>query len=347
MRPATQLRAARCSACSLSALRLFVGNFAPETRSVHQNVFRPRRFAPTTATSSFSTFPFRSTTRLLKSPAIEETRAPKDKELEQQEEEESHDGSEGHPAPEANSSAKASDVPWYLQVEPPRHPTLMHEPPPLPEIPNGAPKITETLLKYVSDELGMDDLTVLDLREMDPPPAMGPDVIMVFGTARSEPHLHVSADRLVRWLRGRGISVKTDGLIGRNQLKTKLKRIARKAKLLGTSAVPRDGDYGISTGWICVNLGTVGASRLEVQSLDEEGRPTGFGVPQRGTTIVVQMLTERRRQDLDLETFWADALKENIERNRMLDMGQSPTPRFAPATPRELSRASGRKDRFL
>lgn len=336
MRPPTQLRAGRCSACSLSALRLFIGNFAPETRSVHQSVFHQRRFAPITATSRFSTF--RNTSRLFKAPAIEETRTPKDKELE-----ENLSGSEGDPAAEASSNAKASDVPWYLQVEPPRHPTLMHEPPPLPDIPEGAPKLTEPLLKYVSDELGMDDLSVLDLREMDPPPAMGPDVIMVFGTARSERHLHVSADRLVRWLRRRGISAKADGLLGRNQLKTKLKRIARKAKLLGSSAVPRGADDGISTGWICVNLGTVGGSSQEMEMLDEEGRPTGFGVPQMGTTIVVQMLTETRRQDLDLETLWGGMLKENIERNRMLAIGQSPAPRFAPATPRELVRVSSRR----
>ncbi|KAK4169682.1 ATPase synthesis protein 25, mitochondrial [Cladorrhinum sp. PSN259] len=325
---APAFRGVRCSACSLSAFRIFVGNFA-ETR-IAQSAFQTRRFAPIATASRFSTF--QNTRRLLKAPAIEETRIP-------EEEAEENDFAESS----TGANAEGSDVPWYLQVEPPRHPTLMHEPPPLPDIPEGAPKLFELLLKYVSDELGMDELALLDLREMDPPPAMGQDVIMVFGTARSERHLHVSADRLVRWLRGRGISAKADGLLGRNQLKTKLKRIARKAKMLGTSGVPRGGDDGISTGWICVNLGTVGGSNQEVEMVDEEGRTTGFGVPQLGTTIVVQMLTEGRRQDLDLETLWQDMLKENIERNKLLASGQVPTPRFAPATPRELARVSGRR----
>ncbi|KAK3984721.1 ATPase synthesis protein 25, mitochondrial [Cladorrhinum sp. PSN332] len=340
---APALRAVRCLACSLSALRLFVGNFA-ETRIPHT----ARRFAPiattSASTSRFSTF--RNTHRLLQGPAIEETRIPEDASAAAAAaEEKDFNGSEvGEPANATNPGAEAaSDVPWYLQVEPPRHPTLMHEPPPLPDIPEGAPKLFEPLLKYVSDELGMDDLTLLDLREMDPPPAMGQDVIMVFGTARSERHLHVSADRLVRWLRGRGISAKADGLLGRNQLKTKLKRIARKAKMLGTSGVPRGGDDGISTGWICLNLGTVGGSTQEVEMVDEEGRPTGFGVPQLGTTVVVQMLTEGRRQDLDLESLWQNLLKENLERNQLLASGRFPAPRFAPATPKELARVSKRR----
>jgi hypothetical protein len=174
----------------------------------------------------------------------------------------------------------------------------------------------EPLLKFVSDELGLDELSLLDLREMDPPPALGPDLLMLFGTARSERHLHVSADRLVRWLRGRGITATADGLLGRNELKIKLRRLARKAKLLGNSGVMRGGDDGISTGWVCVNLGLVGGSHQEVEMVDEEGRPTGFGVPQTGTTIVVQMLTESRRKDLDLESLWSDVLQKSLEKSR-------------------------------
>lgn len=172
----------------------------------------------------------------------------------------------------------------------------------------------EPLLGFVSDELGLDDLSLLDLRELDPPPALGPDLLMLFGTARSERHLHVSADRLVRWLRGRGVAVKADGLIGRNELKIKLRRIARKAKLLGHSGAVRSGDDGVTTGWICVNLGPVEGSHEEVEMLDEEGRPTGFGVPQTGTTIVVQMLTESRRRELDLETLWKSKLEASLDK---------------------------------
>jgi hypothetical protein len=205
-------------------------------------------------------------------------------------------------------------VPWYLQVEPPRHPTLVQEPSPLPDIPDGAPKLTEPLLKFVADELGLDELSLLDLRAMDPPPALGPDLLMLFGTARSERHLHVSADRLVRWLRGRGITAAADGLLGRNELKVKLRRLARKAKLLGNAGVMRGGDDGISTGWVCINLGQVGGLQQELETVDEQGRPTGFGVTQTGTTLVVQMLTEGRREDLDLESLWSGMLHRSLEK---------------------------------
>ncbi|KAK4109122.1 hypothetical protein N656DRAFT_801240 [Canariomyces notabilis] len=275
-----------------------------------------RRLAPI-ATASYYTF--RPTPRLLHSPAIEE----------QIQKEEKPDARQGVSAAESN----AADVPWYLQVEPPRHPTLVHEPPPLPEVPEGSPKIVELLLRYVSDELGLDELTLLDLRAMDPPPALGPGLLMMFGTARSERHLHVSADRLVRWLRGRGITAAADGLLGRNELKLKLRRIARKAKLLGTSGVPRGGDDGISTGWICVNLGSLGGSHEEVVTVDAEGRPTGFGVPDTGTTIVVQMLTASRREELDLESLWRGKLRANLKKQGLpMPANPAETPSSSEAT---------------
>ena len=303
MAPTSALRAVPCSACRVSALRLFMGNAAfaeAPLRSLLPTTPKSRRFAPTTA-AAFSTF--RPTPWRLRSPAIEERAAP-------QPDNETSDNTNATPAPESD----ASDVPWYLQVEPPRHPTLVHEPSPLPDIPDDSPKLVEPLLKFVADELGLDNLSLLDLREMDPPPALGPSLLMVLGTARSERHLHVSADSLVRWLRGRGITAAADGLLTRNQLKIKLRRAARKAKMLGNAGVPRGGDDGISTGWVCVNLGLVGGSHQEVEVVDEQGRATGFGVPQTGNTIVVQMFTESRRQDLDLESLWGGMLNRSVNK---------------------------------
>ncbi|KAK4125648.1 hypothetical protein N657DRAFT_654250 [Parathielavia appendiculata] len=301
MASASTLRAVRCSTCSASTLRLFIGNFADVQGRESVTISKSRRFAPTAA-AAFSTF--RPTPRWFGSPALEES-------AKQQRDDDDQDA-------DASSQTTSSDVPWYLQVEPPRHPTLIHEPAPLPEVPDGAPKLMEPLLKYVADELGLDDLSLLDLREMDPPPALGPDLLMLFGTARSERHLHVSADRLVRWLRGRGIAATADGLLGRNELKIKLRRLARKAKLLGNSGVMRGGDDGISTGWVCVNLGLVGGSHQEVEMVDEQGRQMGFGVPRTGSTIVVQLLTEPRRDDLDLESFWRDMLQKSLSKTNSL-----------------------------
>ncbi|KAK3323802.1 hypothetical protein B0T19DRAFT_214023 [Cercophora scortea] len=301
--------AAGCSACRLSALRLFVNSFSTvriADPSAARRSFTSTAPAAASAASKYSAFHATLRMRMPGGPAIEE-RA----------EERKNDDDQKDLSPEPDNA----EVPWYLQVEPPRHPTLIHEPAPLPDIPEGAPKLVEPLVKFVSDELGIDDISLLDLREMDPPPALGPELLMVIGTARSERHLHVAADRLVRWLRGRGVAAKADGLLGRNELKIRLRRKARKAKLLGHTRIKDD---GITTGWICINIGTVGWSDKEVELVDDSGRQTGFGVPQSGTTIVVQMLIESRRQELELEKLWNGQLKRSLEQASKLDSYEPP-----------------------
>jgi Ribosomal silencing factor during starvation len=119
------------------------------------------------------------------------------------------------------------------------------------------------MLEYLSVDTGLDDLTLLDLRTLDPPPALGANLLMIIGTARSVKHLNVSADRFCRWLRSNyKLRPYADGLLGRNELKLKLRRKARRAKLaasVGNTMYEKGGgaDDGITTGWICVNVGQV------------------------------------------------------------------------------------------
>ncbi|KAK1836815.1 hypothetical protein QBC39DRAFT_337377 [Podospora conica] len=303
---APALRATGCSACRFSALRTFIGAFGGPSR-LHQTALR-RRPLSQPAPTHFSTF--HATPRLLNNFAIEEDVKPA---ADQQPED---------AEPDAPADTNASDVPWFLEVEPPRHPTLLHEPPPLPDIPEGSPALMEPMLKFVSEDLGLDDLSLLDLREVDPPPALGPSLFMLFGTARSERHLHVSADRLVRWLRGRGITADADGLLGRNELKTRLRRKARKAKLMGSASVESGGSDGISTGWICVNLGTIGSSHEETEVVDDFGKVTGFGVADTGDTVIVQVMTESRRKELDLERLWNGMLKRTGKAGLLQELGE-------------------------
>jgi hypothetical protein len=198
----------------------------------------------------------------------------------------------------------AGAIPWYLQEDSADIPTpVLSEKQKLPEIPEDAPAILHALLEKISVDLGLDDLTLLDLRKMDPPPALGTNLMMILGTARSEKHLHVSADRLCRWLRTNyHLRPDADGLLGRNELKLKLKRKARRAKLVGLSHED-DKDDGVRTGWVCVNVGTVESAENAPEAPPEPGY-VGFGRTTEGTKIVVQMLTEEKRIELDLERLW-------------------------------------------
>lgn len=221
------------------------------------------------------------------------------------------EGEEEAASETASSELNVTALPWYLQVEPPTHIAPL-QPPPLPEIPSDAPPLIRSLLEYASEEMGLDDLSLLDLRRLDPPPALGANLFMLFGTARSERHLNVAAGRLVRWLRAKHhVHADADGLLGPNERKTKLRRKAKRAKLLGTMGTD-DADDGIRTGWICVNLGSIGRGGPESSLVGEDGRVSGFGIASVGSSVVFQVMTEERRAEMDLETLWTRALHRCI-----------------------------------
>ncbi|KAJ9631135.1 ATPase synthesis protein 25 mitochondrial [Knufia peltigerae] len=236
----------------------------------------------------------------------------------------------------SSNSTQSEYVPWYLEVEDPEPPVptspllALQEIPPLPDNP---PQILSSVLDHLSTQIGLDNLTLLDLRHIDPPPALGANLIMVIGTARSVKHLNVSADRFCRWARKEyKLRPFADGLLGRNELKLKLRRKARRMKLaqsVGNTMATRDSDDGITTGWICVNMGPVDEAVLpEEQTVTEssvaDSKPlpdefaedeedeyinppddyVGFGSRINSPRIVVQMFTEQKRLEMDLEGLW-------------------------------------------
>ncbi|MCJ1385597.1 ATPase synthesis protein 25 mitochondrial [Xylographa soralifera] len=209
-----------------------------------------------------------------------------------------------------------SSIPWYLQVQPPPS-TIgpLSDRQKLPELPEDSPSLLQPILEHLSNEVGLDDLTLLDIRKLDPPPALGANLIMLLGTARSEKHLHISADRFCRWLRTiHKLSPYADGLLGRNELKLKMRRKARRAKLLGSvgSADKGNADDGIRTGWVCINIGAIEAVKGGVEAVEYSEKTidgfVGFGGESDGVKLVVQMLTEEKREELDLETLWGGFL---------------------------------------
>lgn len=218
--------------------------------------------------------------------------------------------------PSANTPAP---LPWYLQASKPQLSTSTTSPiaarQSIPELPSYSPPILSDFLNHVSVDLGLDDLTLLDLRDLDPPPGLGANLIMIIGTARSEKHLHVSADRFCRWLRSTyKLSPRADGLLGRNELKLKLRRKAKKSRMManiGAAQEQGDIDDGIRTGWVCVAVGEVEAAKdAPKKRYDTEGF-VGFREEADGVNVVVQMLTEERRYDVDLEGLWSGILRKS------------------------------------
>lgn len=223
-----------------------------------------------------------------------------------------------------NSSAS---TPWYLEIGTPEllsKPLLERQR--IPELPSDPPPLLNAILEHISLDLGLDDLTIFDLREIDPPPALGANLLMVLGTARSEKHLHVSAERFCRWLKTTyKLKPYADGLLGRGELKLKMRRKARRARLLSNVGSSETGnvDDGIRTGWICVNVGTIDDGREQTDSFLGQQGYVGFGSEAGGAKVVIQMLTEQKREELDLESLWGNLVKRQERKGERIFSGQS------------------------
>jgi ribosomal silencing factor RsfS len=211
-----------------------------------------------------------------------------------------------------------SSVPWYLQTAKLEKPLDLSSPAGerqrIPDLPPYPPPLLPEFLEHISVDLGLDDLTIFDLRELDPPPAIGANSIMVIGTARSEKHLHVSADRFCRWLRSsHKLRPHAAGLLGRNELKLKLRRKARRSKLManvGADETASNLDDGIRTGWICVTVGSL-KPNLDAPKPKAKHDFIGFGERLDEVNLVIQMFTEEKRTDMDLEGLWERVLRRH------------------------------------
>ncbi len=220
----------------------------------------------------------------------------------------------------------ASATPWYLQVESPQrasNPLLERQR--IPELPPDPPPLLQPMLEHISIDLGLDDLTIFDLRKIDPPPALGANLIMVLGTARSEKHLHVSADRFCRWLKTTyKLKPYADGLMGKGEIKLKMRRKARRARLLSSvgSSETSTTDDGLRTGWICVNIGTIEDGRASIEDPVNQHGYVGFGSEAEGAKVVIQMLTEEKREELDLEDLWGKMLRRHERKEERISKAQ-------------------------
>ncbi|CAI7632825.1 unnamed protein product [Penicillium glandicola] len=240
---------------------------------------------------------------------------------------------------DTNAPASSQHVPWYLQEEAPVRKERSLTEAQLPQIPEDSPEMLSTLLEYTYKDLGLDSLKLFDLRGLEIPAALGANVIMIIGTARSVKHLNVAADRLCRWLRSQyKLSPYADGLLGRNELKIKLRRKAKRARAASAAGTMIDEkDDGITTGWICVNAGVVDKGKTTTQ-LSDVGIE-GFGNLDLGTSVVVQIFTEEKRDDVDLDGLWEATLAREGRKN--IRDSTEDTSKTGAAPPRSMSDGFG------
>jgi len=176
--------------------------------------------------------------------------------------------------------------PWYLNT--PKQspaPAAFISPfiEPIPALPQDSPVYLEALMTHLQKDLGLLKFKIYDLRGIDPVPALGANIIMIICTARSGRHLHIASDKCSRYLRSvHKIRAFADGIVGRGELKLRQKRQKRKGKVLSEAE-----EAALEVGWVCVNTG--------------EG-------------VVVQILTDKKREAVDLEGLWERKLDTSAKR---------------------------------
>lgn len=205
-------------------------------------------------------------------------------------------------------STTDDSVPWYLQVqdESPPLDRRLSERQELPDLPQDSPPLLQTLLERIAVDIGLDDLSLLDLRHLNPPSALGTNLMMIVGSARSEKHLHVAADRFCRYLRTEHkLRPHADGLLGRGELKIRMRRRAKRMKILAHAGAldTRTLEDELKTGWVCVMVdGIEPAPESSIQIPRRE--IIGFDDRSDKITLVVQMFTEAKRSEIELERLW-------------------------------------------
>ena len=305
---------ARCSSCRYTVISAFISSFGLPIRPIARPGRTDGFFSPQIARSL-------STGIYLRSAACQD-RIARARGSEHEEFLEGQQDQDDHGSPEEKSS-----TPWYLQVDmPPKETSPLLKRQQLPALPSNPPPLLQSMLEHISVDLGLDDLTLFDLRDIDPPPALGAKLLMVLGTARSEKHLHVSADRLCKWLkRTHKLSPYADGLIGRGEFKLRLRRKAKRARLLSKvgSTETSNVDDGIRTGWICVNVGNVPDGCGLTIRKDLHDDYVGFGEDVEGANLVIQMLTQEKREELDLEGLWGKILRRHERKGVNISEGAS------------------------
>lgn len=190
----------------------------------------------------------------------------------------------------ATSAISSSTIPWYEQYnqrflkENDQNHRIS-----LPELPKDPPTILHDLTEYLARDLILQDISIIDLRATETP--WGNETIMLVCTAQTERQLRSGSESVKTYLRQLGCKPRIDGLISWQN--TRVKR-RRRRKMIGRANYQFEDD---SLNWLFIDAGSDG--------------------------IIIQMMTEKGRQEYQLEELWASQACNQVT---------IPTPRSMPIT---------------
>ncbi|KAK9369309.1 hypothetical protein V1509DRAFT_620349 [Lipomyces kononenkoae] len=206
-----------------------------------------------------------------------------------------HDG-EFKAEEQPDATTMDDSTPWYLR-EANTHATVTNVAP-LPDIPEDAPAEVTEILNYLATDLGLAELSLVDLRNRNT--QFGPNAIMIVGTARSDRHLiRASEDLRVHLKKAYRAKSRIEGLVSNDNLKIQERRIKKKiSKYTGdVSAYENDLRASAKNSWVFFDSRVKG--------------------------IHIHVITSEKRWQLDLEGLWLHEmpkLDEQLTRHTAADL---------------------------
>ena len=183
-------------------------------------------------------------------------------------------------------STPVFNSPWYLDPKESPSITSPLKSVTIPKLPERHPQALENLVTYLATELGIDDLSVFDMRNKSTTTQGAYDIadFMVIGSGKSAKHLQSASTELDFYIKHELHKLPTtEGILKSGALAKYHRKLLKKGKKAPNYS---KNTYGVTPNtWVMTDTKTDG--------------------------IVIHMLTKERRVDLNLECLWAkDSEKE-------------------------------------
>lgn len=188
---------------------------------------------------------------------------------------------------ESSTPDSTEDVPWYLRSEnedtEQLNPSLKE---PIPETPEGSPESLKNVVEYLIRDLGLKDVSFIDLRNRDPVTIFGPDAIMIIATGKNDRHIGKAAQELMTWVkRNYDVVPYREGIYTAGYIKIQKRRQKKKSRKLARADDSYESfDNRFVNDWVTMDMKMDG--------------------------LLVQLFTEDKRDLIDLEYVWSENKKE-------------------------------------